>query len=164
MSNGHRALTMLTVPVLVLMLPLSTYAQVATPQRGASQAIESACDTIAAMVRTVPGAKVTRKHGSITSLDGRHSQASCNLTLTGTWKALGKMTPPQIIVDSGLAARAWKELVDERADGPDGGEFAVQRAGVLCKVSARWEEAPNDHPMQPVSDDYTVEVACTRIP
>jgi len=117
------------------------------------------------MVRAVPGAKLARKRGSSTSLDGRHTQAAtCNLILTGTWKALGKTTPPQIIVDSGLAARGWKELVNQRADGPDGGEFAVQRSGVLCKVSARWEEAPDDRPTQPVSDDYTVAAACTPIP
>jgi hypothetical protein len=161
MFNWHGTLT---VPVLVLILPLSTYAQVDTPQRGASHATESACDTIAVMVRTVPGAKLALKRGSITSLDGRHTEAAtCTLILTGTWKAIGKTTPPQIIVDSGLAARG-KELVDQRADGPNGGEFAFQRYGVLCKVSARWEEASDARPTQPVSDVYTVEVACRPSP
>ena len=73
------------------------------------------------------------------------------------------MNPPQILINKGLSARGWNEDFSQQADGPNGGEFTVRRASVSCKVSARWDEAPDSRPTQPVSDEYTVEAVCAPV-
>ncbi|TMH84481.1 MAG: hypothetical protein E6H44_14985 [Betaproteobacteria bacterium] len=162
MSTGHGALVSLTAALCALAVPLGTSAQDLGKR---AEGAEAACDTIAAIVKAVPGAKVVRKGDTTTSSDGRQIRAGCQVIVTGTFKALGAnwMNPPQILINKGLSARGWNEDFSQQADGPNGGEFTVRRASVSCKVSARWEEAPDSRPTQPVSDEYTVEAVCAPV-
>jgi len=141
MSTGHGALVSLTTALCAIALPIGTSAQDLGKR---AEGAEGACDTIAAIVKAVPGAKVVRKGETTTSPDGRQIRAGCQVIVTGTFKALGAnwMNPPQILIDKGLSARGWNEDFSQRADGPDGGEFTVRRASVSCNVSAHWEAAP----------------------
>ena len=69
MSTGHGALVSLTAALCGLAVPLGTSAQDLGKR---AEGAEAACDTIAAIVKTVPGAKVVRKGDTTTSSDGRH--------------------------------------------------------------------------------------------
>src|SRR2546426_1073926 len=84
MSTGHGALVSLTAALCALAVPLGTSAQDLGKR---AEGAEAACDTIAAIVKAVPGAKVVRKGDTTTSSDGRQIRAGCQVIVTGDRKS-----------------------------------------------------------------------------
>ena len=147
-----------------------------------SQQTAAACDLIARLVESTPGAEITRTLGSFDDPFGEpeHVFVGCRVVITGSFTALtdqpGKgitypiwVAPPSPdeVLREALPKEGWTHEFDLDADGPDGTDAVYRRGSTVCMVAGRWNGGlppayawgGEDNDLPPW-DPYYVNVGC----
>ena len=119
------------------------------------------CEAIAATLRRVPGAEVTRSDGTFGDPVGGRDRTGCRVMVKGTFGALRGTQRPEIRLAEALQERGL--MYDHRydADGPDGNSFAFRADEVLCIVQGKWDGGDDTDRTYVPADSYDVFAGCT---
>ena len=157
--------------------PEPTAMPVVSPQTAA------ACDLIARLVKSTPGAEITRTQGTFDDDSfGEQVFTGCRVLIAGSFTALadqqgkGPSAPwvappsPDEVLREALPAEGWTHEPDWDADGPDGTDAVFRRGSTVCMVVGRWQgglppayaeaQGGEDNDLPPLWDLYSVNVGC----
>jgi hypothetical protein len=122
------------------------------------------CEAIAATLRRVPGAEVTRSAGTFDDPVGGRDRTGCRVAVKGTFGALRGTQRPEIRLAEALQERGLTYDHRYDADGPDGTSFAFRTGEVLCIVQGKWDGGDDSDPSYVPADSYDVFAGCTSEP
>jgi hypothetical protein len=140
--------------------PTTAPGEVVAPTGGAPRE----CEAIAATLRRVPGAEVTRSDGTFDDPVGGRDRTGCRVTVKGTFGALRGEQRPEIRLAEALRERGLTYDHRYDADGPDGTSFAFRTDEVLCIVQGKWDGGDDTDPAYIPADTYDVFAGCTSEP
>ena len=149
-----------------------------------SEQTAAACDRVARLVESTPGAEITRTQGTFDDDPfGEQVFVGCRVLIAGSFTALnqqgkGTTSPiapwvappsPDEVLRQSLPTEGWKNEPGWEADGPDGTEVAFRRGSTVCMIVGRWQgglppayaEAygVGDNDLS-LSDRYSIHVGC----
>src|SRR5262249_11556892 len=149
-----------------------------------SEQTGAACDRIAQLVESTPGAEITRTHGTFNDDPfGEQVFVGCRVLIAGSFAALdqqekGSTSPsapwvatptPDEVLRQALPAEGWTQEPNWEADGPDGTDVAFRQGRTVCMAGGRWpgglppayaEAAGVREADPPPSDRYDINVGC----
>lgn len=122
------------------------------------------CEAIAATLRGVPEAEVTRSDGTFDDQVGGRDRAGCRVAVKGAFGALRGAQRPEIRLAEALQGRGLTYDHRYDADGPDGTSFALRTDATLCIVHVKWDGGDDSDPNYVPGDWYELLAGCTPEP
>lgn len=126
---------------------------------------DAACDTVAEILRDVPGSAVEISTGSLNDNLIADKENRCTVRMKGSWKAIkDDLFPPDLLnpdsEGSALKKDGWNHDIRHDADGPDGTVFAIRKENVTCIVTGRWDGGDDSDLAYIPDDGYEITVEC----
>lgn len=126
---------------------------------------DAACNTVAGILRDVPGSAVEILSGSLSDNVIPDKGNGCIVRMKGSWKAIkDDLFPPDLLnpdsEKSALKKYGWNYDNRHDADGPDGTVFAIRKENVICIVTGSWDGGDDSDPTYIPDDGYEITVEC----
>lgn len=125
----------------------------------------AACNTIAEVLRGVPGSAVEISSGQSSDNTIGDKGNGCLVRMKGTWNAIKDDLFPTDLLNpdsesSVLKKKGWSYDNRHAADGSDGTVFIIRKEDVICIVTGSWDGGDDSDPSYIPGDEYGISVEC----